>query len=154
MILGFQFKGHGVDDLSSGCQPFQVTYTGGAHHMEALNVASMGNQLVQEGDHNANLPDIQTIREKEKLRFLTDINQVCITFSRYAVLCQALFQGLGEPSTFVETLWKFANEMQNATPFIVDKFLQLHLPALTNIYYPSIIRTMQVLMYSSSNNSR
>lgn len=144
MILGFQFAGYGIDDFSTGCQPFLVTYSGGAHHVEVLNAASLGNQLA-EGDQNANLADIRTIREKEKLRFPTDISQTCITMFRYAVLCQALFQGVGDPHPFVETLWKLAQSMQNAAPFIFDKYLQLHSPALASVYFPSILRTVQVL---------
>ena len=146
MILGFQFVGHVVDDLATGCQPFLVTYSGGAHHVEALNTTSLGNQLA-EGDQNANLADIRTIREKEKLRFPTDINQTCITIHRYAVLCHALFQGAGDPHPFVEALWKLATSMQNAAPFIVDKYMQLHAPALANVYFPSILRAVQVLAH-------
>lgn len=147
MILGFQFVGHhGVDDLSTGCQPFLVTYSGGAHHIEALAVASLGNQLAQ-GDHNANLADIRTIREKERLRFPADINHTGITIYRYAVLCQTLFQGPGEPNTFVEAVWKFAHNMQNAAPFIVEKYLQVQAPSVASVYFPCVVRTMKVIVH-------
>ena len=73
MILGFQFVGHGVDDLGSGCQPFQVAYSGGANHIDALEAASLSNQLTQ-GDQNANLADIRMIRDKERLKFPSDIS--------------------------------------------------------------------------------
>ena len=93
MITGFQFAGHGVDNLSSGCQPFQVAYAGGTNHMQALADASIGNQLAQ-GEHQSNLADYCSIlREKEKVTFPRDIMEVCITINRYAVLCQILFQG-------------------------------------------------------------
>jgi hypothetical protein len=64
MILGFQFAGHGMDDFSTWSQPFLVTYSGGAHHVEALNAASLGNQQA-EGDQNENLADIRTIGERK-----------------------------------------------------------------------------------------
>ena len=146
MVLSFQFVGHGVDDLNTGCQPFLVTYAGGAHHVEALATASLGNQL-SAGDHQANLADIRTIREKERLKFPIDVNQACTTIMRYAVLCQALFQGANGPNAFVDTVWKFANTMQNAAPFIVEKHLQVQSPAIANMYYPCVIRTMQVLVH-------
>ena len=146
MLLSFQFVGHGVDDLNTGCQPFLVTYACGAHHVEALATASLGNQMSQ-GDHQANLADIRTIREKERIKFATDVNQACITVMRYAVLCQALFQGTNGPNAFVDTVWKFANTMQNAAPFIVEKYLQVQSPAIANMYYPCVIRTMQVLVH-------
>lgn len=109
MITGFQFVGHGVDDLGSGCQPFQVVYSGGANHVEALEVASLSNQLNQ-GNHNANLSDVRTIREKEILKFLTDISQTCITLYRFAVLCQAMFQDVSGPENpLVAAQWKLAD---------------------------------------------
>jgi hypothetical protein len=52
MVNGFQFVGHGADDLGTGCQPFLVAYSGGTHHLQALANASIGNQLEQ-GDQNA-----------------------------------------------------------------------------------------------------
>ena len=143
MIVGFQFVGHGVDDLGSGCQPFQVSYSGGAHHMETLNAASLGKQLSQ-GDQNANLADIRIIREKEKVKFPTDISQTCITLYRYAVLCQVLFQGAGAANPFVAAIWTLANAMQNAAPFIAEKYQQVYTPMLASVYYPSIIRAVQV----------
>ena len=35
MIIGFQFVGNGIDDLRSGCLPFQVSYAGSANHYRA-----------------------------------------------------------------------------------------------------------------------
>ena len=56
MIVGFQFVGLGMDDLSSGCQPFAVSYAGGASQLQALATADIGNQLAQ-GEHSASLAD-------------------------------------------------------------------------------------------------
>lgn len=144
MIVGFQFVGHGVDDLGSGCQPFQVAYSGGANHVEALEVASLSNQLNQ-GDHDANLSDVRTIRDKEKLKFPTDISQTCITLYHFAVLCQALFQGdAGSDNPLVAVQWKLAEDMQNAAPFIADRYLQVYTPTLASVYFPGIVRAVQV----------
>ena len=57
-----------------------------------------------------------------------------------------MFQGAGAPHPFFESLWKMALAMENAAPFIVDKYMQLHAPALTRVYFPSILRTVQVLV--------
>ena len=84
MIVGFLFVGHGVDDLSSGCQPFQVAYSGSANHLESLAMASVSHQLAQ-GDQAASLADYATIKDKEKVRFPRDTVDVAITFTRYAV---------------------------------------------------------------------
>lgn len=100
MITGFQFVGHGVDDLSSGWQPFQVTYSGSLNHTQALSDASVSNQLAQ-GEHQASLADYRMLREKEKVKFPRDTMEVCITLSRYAVLCQTLFGGTGSPNPAV-----------------------------------------------------
>ena len=144
MIMGFQFAGHGIDDLSTGCQPFQVSYAGGEHQSEALDTASISNQLSQ-GEHNASLADYRTIREKEKIKFPRNISDTCITLSRYAVLCQTLFQGEGPPNPFVEALWHLCSNMLNAAPYITDRFQQVaRIPAVANIYFASIIRAVQV----------
>ena len=80
IIVGFQFVGHGVDDLRSGCQPFQVAYAGSASHYCAVTDASVSNQLAQ-GKQNASLADYRTIRDQEKIKFPRDITEVCITRS-------------------------------------------------------------------------
>ena len=49
-------------------------------------------QQLDQGLHNANLADIQVLKDKEKMRFPGDLHQVAITLQRYAVLVQALFQ--------------------------------------------------------------
>ena len=57
MIVGFQFAGHDMDDLSTaGGQPFLVLYAGSRNHLQALEAASIGNQLTH-GEHSASLLD-------------------------------------------------------------------------------------------------
>ena len=145
MVTGFQFVGHGADDLSTGCQPFQVAYSGGAHHLQALANASIGNQLEQ-GDQNASLTDYRTLREKEKVKFPKDTTEICVTLARYVVLCQTLFQGTGAANPYVESLWQLVANMQNAAPFIAERHQQMvRTPAITtNLYFACIVRSVQV----------
>lgn len=144
MVVGFQFAGHGSDDLGTGCQPFVVAYSGSANHYQALAAASVSNQLSQ-GDQAASLSDYRTIRETEKIKFPRDVNEVTITLMRYAVLCQCLFQGVGAPHPFVETMWALATGMQNSAPFIAERYNNLvaH-PGITSTYYARIIRAVQL----------
>ena len=79
MIVGFQFVGHGADNLGSGCQPFMVAYSGSSNHYLAA-AASVANQLSQ-GEQSASLTDYRTLRETEKVRFPRDVSEVCITLS-------------------------------------------------------------------------
>lgn len=147
MIMGFQFVGYGVDDLGSGCQPFQVAYAGSTHHMESVAAATLANQLTQ-GEHQASLTDYRTLRDQEKVKFPRDITEVCVTLSRYAVLCQALFQGAGAPNPLVAALWNLTAALNNAAPFITDRIQQVARPPLTTrVYYPTIIRSVQVLVH-------
>ena len=88
--------------LESGSQPFVVSFAGSSNHMQALEAVSIGIQIAQ-GKQSASLADYRTLREKEKIRFPHDIMEVCITLGRYAVLCQALFQGTGEDNPLVST---------------------------------------------------
>ena len=90
MINGFQFVGHGVDDLTTGCQPYLVIYSGSAHHQQALANASISQQLAQV-DQNASLADYRTWREKEKLKFPRDTMDMCITVTRYYLLVILLY---------------------------------------------------------------
>ena len=78
MVVGLQFVGHGVDDLTSACQPFLVAYAGNTNNLLALDAASISNQLAQ-GEQNATLSDYRTLREKEKVKFPQDTTEVCIT---------------------------------------------------------------------------
>ena len=103
MVIGLQFPGNGADNLTTGCQPFLVSYANKAHHMQVTAAAAVADQLAQ-GEHNATLADIRTIREGEKNKFPLNISEVCITLFRYAVLCQTLFQGAGPKHPFVEAL--------------------------------------------------
>ncbi|KAI2506961.1 hypothetical protein MHU86_7458 [Fragilaria crotonensis] len=146
IIQGFQFVGHGVDDLSTGCQPFQVAYASSANHLQALATASIVNQLAQ-GEQSASLADYRTLRDKEKVKFPRDTVEVCITFGRYAVLCacQTLFQGMGPHIPIVEALWHLTAAIQNATPFITEHYQQVtRTPAVVALYFPSIVRAVQV----------
>ncbi|KAI2501775.1 hypothetical protein MHU86_12695 [Fragilaria crotonensis] len=147
MIVGFLFVGHGVDDLSSGCQPFQVAYSGTANHLESLAVASISHQLAQ-GDQSTSLTDYATIKEKEKVRFPRDTVDVAITLTRYAVLCQTLFQGVGPGHPFVERVWQLAASINNATPYITERFQQVAgNPNIANVYFPCIVRSVQVNVF-------
>lgn len=121
MVMSFQLMGHGVNDLMSGCQPFLVSYAGSAHHYSAVAAADVGNQLSQ-GGQNASLSDYRTIREKERLKFPRDISEVCITLTRFAVLCQCLLQGTGPLHPFVEAMWTTIAGFQNGAPFITERF--------------------------------
>lgn len=145
MVVGFQFVGHGVDDLSSGCQPFLVAYSGSAHHYLALADASVGNQLAQ-GEQNASLSDYRTLREKERIKFPRDILEVGITLTRYAVLCQCLFQGVGATHPFVEAMWSMVAGFQNAAPFITERYhaLASRHPSVAPTYHARIVRAVQV----------
>lgn len=145
MVVGFQFAGYSVDDLSTGCQPFMVAYAGKAHHHQVTSASAVAAQLAQ-GDQSASLADIRTIREGEKLKFPLNATEVCITLYRYAVLCQMLFQGAGERHPFVESLWKVASGLKDVEPFVTDKYNELaSVHRITSIYYARIVRAVQVL---------
>ena len=147
MIVGLQFVGHGIDDLSSGCQPFMVVFSGSTNHRQALEAANVGNQLAQ-GEHSASLADYVTLRAGEKIRFPKDIMEVGITIGWYAVLCQSLFQGTGPDNPMVNLLWKLFAEVQNSAPSIADKFQQVaHQPAVANVFHVCILWAIQVHMH-------
>lgn len=148
MVVGFQFSGHGVDDLASGCQPFLVAYAGQAHHYSAIEAASVSNQLSQ-GKQNASLSDYQTIREKEKIKFPRDIDETCITLARFAVLCQCLFQGTGPAHPFVEAMWALVAGLQNGAPIVKERFYVLtsRHPAVALLYHARIVRAVQVTVH-------
>lgn len=69
MVVGFRCVGHGSDNLTSGCQPFLVSYAESANHYQAVAAASVGNQLSAQSEQNASLADYRAIRDKEKLKF-------------------------------------------------------------------------------------
>jgi hypothetical protein len=144
MIVGFQFSGHGIDDLTSGCQPFMVAYAGSDNHYESLAMASVSNQLAQ-GDHNATLSDYRTIRNSEKIKFPRDITEIGITLSRYAVLCQCLFQGTGPQHPFVNAMWTLSMGIQNNAPFISERYHNIsRTPAVASLYFARVLRAVQV----------
>lgn len=148
MVVSFGFAGVGPDDLASGCNPFQVTYAGARDYYAAQAAAGVTQQLDQ-GLHNANLADIQAIKEKEKVRFPSDLHQVAITLQRYAVLVQTLFQG--KPAAvhpFVQALWNLAVGFQNRLPFIIDRHQGLGASGNAYQSYPArILRTVQIQGY-------
>ena len=147
MVIGFQFNGHGIDDLSTGCQPFLVAYAGSNHYYRALADANVSNQL-DHGDQAVSLTDYRTIREKEKVKFPRDILDVIITMERYSVLCQTLFQGTGAPNPFVEAMWHITASLKNATPFIAERYQQLTgVPGLGGTNFACIVRAIQVGVY-------
>ena len=47
MVASLNFAGHGPDNLTTGCQPFLVTYTGTDDHYRAMDHAMVANQLDQ-----------------------------------------------------------------------------------------------------------
>ena len=68
-----------------------------------------------------------------------------VTLYRFAVLCQTLFQGVAGPENpFVAAQWKLAEDMQNAAPFIANRYLQVYTPTLASVYFPGIVRAVQV----------
>ena len=147
MVISFQFVGHGPDDLSSGCQPFMVAYAGSVHHYTALAAASVGNQLSQ-GEQSASLTDYRAIRDKEKVKFPRDMSEVCITLTRYAVLCQCLFQGVGPAHPFVSAMWAAATGAQNIAPFVTERLNMLaQQPATPQLYHARIIRAIQLSVH-------
>ena len=124
-----------------------MSYAGSANNMLAMDAASVGNQLAQ-GEQSASLADYRTLREREKVKFPRDTMEVCITVGRYAVLCQTLFQGTGPTNPLVDALWKFVASLQNAAPFVTDRFQQVaRTPAIANVYFACIVRAVQVAVH-------
>jgi hypothetical protein len=81
MVVSLNFAGFGPDDLSSGCQPFMVTYTGATDYYRAQENASVAQQL-EHGTANATLADIRELKEKEKVKLPRDLAQVGLTLQR------------------------------------------------------------------------
>ncbi|KAI2493228.1 hypothetical protein MHU86_21302 [Fragilaria crotonensis] len=148
MVVSFNFAGFGPDDLGTGCNPFQVTYVGATDYYQAQESAGVSQQLDQ-GMHGATLSDIQAIKDKEKIRFPTDLHQVGTTLQRYAVLVQTLFQGVAEPvHPFVRSIWALATGYQNKLPFILDRYHGLAgSPAIQQAYPARILRSIQIQVY-------
>lgn len=74
MVASLNFAGHGPDDLTAGCQPFLVTYTGSDDHYHAMDQAMVANQLDQ-GMANASLADVRKIREKRRSSSLVTLTK-------------------------------------------------------------------------------
>ncbi len=147
MVLGFQFVGFGPDDLTSGCQPFLVSYAGHANHYQMLAAADVGNQLAQ-GEQSASLMDYRSIREKEKVKFPTDVSEACITLCRFAVLCQVLFQGTGPAHPLVDAMWATALGLQNLAPAVTDRYQALiGTPGVVQTYFARVARAVQLGVY-------
>ena len=147
MVVGFQFGGHGPDDLNSGCQPFLVSYSGSANHYQAVAAASIGNQLSQ-SEQTASLADYRMIRDKEKIKFPKDISETCITLCRYSILCQVLFQGTGPSHPLVTALWSTALSLQNLSPFVSDRYQSLaRVAGVGATYFPRILRAVQLSVH-------
>ena len=91
-ITSFMFAGSGIDDLTTGCNPFLVVYAGAARaQQEAREVANLSHQLDQ-GVNQASLADVHSIRDKQKVKLPRDLHQVAVTLQRYAVLTHMLLQ--------------------------------------------------------------
>lgn len=71
---------------------------------------------------------------------------MCITLNRYCVLCQTLFQeGAGANNSFVAAMWQLAASLQNASPFITERYQQVsRVPAVSGVYFACIARAVQV----------
>ena len=124
-----------------------MAYSGTASHLEALALSNVSNQLAQ-GEQAASLHDYTALKEKERLRFPRDTLDVAITLTRYAVLCQALFQVVGPTHTFVERVWQLVSAIKNATPYITDRYSQIAgNPNIANMFFPCIIRSVQVNVF-------
>ena len=88
------------------------------------------------------MADYRSLRENERIKFPRDMNETAITLTRFAVLCQCLFQGSAEaPHPLVERMWHLAVAIQNAAPFISERFHELgsH-PHITATYFARIVR--------------
>jgi hypothetical protein len=149
MITCFNFAGVGPDDLATGCNPFQVTYTGASDYYAAQAAAGVAHQQLEQGTSNANLADIQAIKEKEKVHFPNDMHQVGITLQQYAELVQTLFQGTAAAfNLFVRAVWELAAGFQTRLPFIMDRHHGLGMGLALHQSYPArILRTVQIQGY-------
>ena len=143
LVTSLNFAGHGKDDISVGCQPFLVSYSGADDHYRAMDDATYANQLDQ-GTANPSLADIREIRDKKKIKLPKDLNHVGYTLRRYAVLAHALFQGPGGTNPFVECLWVLANVFNDLLPVYLNEHQQLQGTAWYDVYPAHIIRHVQV----------
>lgn len=146
MIASLNFAGNGPDDLTAGCQPFLVAYTGANDHYRALDQAMVANQLEQ-GAANASLSDIRDIRDKEKIKMPKDLHQVSLTLQRYAVLVHTLFQGPGEPNPFVRCMWMLASTFHERLPHFLSQHQALTGTPWAEVYPAHVVRNVQIHVY-------
>lgn len=146
MIASLNFVGNGPDDLTAGCQPFMVAYTGANDHFRALDHAMVANQLEQ-GTTSATLSDIRDIRDKEKVKMPRDLHQVSLTLQRYAVLVHTLFQGPGEPNPFVKCMWLLASAFHERLPHFLSQHQALMGTPWAKIYPAHVVRNVQIHIY-------
>lgn len=143
VILAHQFAGTSTDDLTTGCNPFLVGYAGASDNAQLQEAAALGQQL-EVGSHNVTLADVRTLKDKERIRFPTDVYQVSISLVRYAVLMQVLLQGGGPPHPYVQALWDLATRFHQRQPFIVEKYLEALRSGPYATYPTRILRYVQV----------
>lgn len=146
LVKSLNFAGHGPDDLTGGCQPFLVAYTGPEDHYRALDSATEANQLDQ-GAANASLADIREIREKEKVRLPQDLNQASYTFQQFAVLAHTLFQGPGASNPFVGAMWTLANTFSARLPVYLGQHQLLRGTPWYKVYAAHVVQHVQINVY-------
>jgi hypothetical protein len=143
-IITFTFAGSGIDDLTSGCNPFLVSYSGAKAQQEAREVANLSLQLDQ-GVNQATLADVRSIRDKEKVRLPRDLHQVAVTLQRYAVLAHTLFQSeVGPRHPLVRALWHLAETFAARLPFLAERHHAQPPGEVYNSYPTRILRHVQV----------
>lgn len=146
MVASLNFAGNGPDDLTAGCQPFLVAYTGANDHYRALDTAMVANQLDQ-GVANASLADIRDIKDKERVKLPRDLHQVSLTLQRFAVLAHTLFQGPGESNPFVRCMWVLASTFQERLPLYLEQHQALTGTPWAEVYPAHVVRHVQVSVY-------
>lgn len=143
MVTSFNFAGHGSDDLTTGCQPFLIVYTGSGDYYRAQESAAVATQLDQ-GSTNATLADIRELRSTEKIKMPKDLHHVSLTLQRYAVLVHTLFQGAGNGHTLVQAIWLLANTFQAKLPLYIEKYRDVQGTHLADAYPAHVLRYVQV----------
>jgi hypothetical protein len=143
MVTSFNFAGHGSDDLSTGCQPFLIVYTGAGDYYRAQESAAVAAQLDQ-GSANASLADIRELKSSEKVKMPKDLHHVSLTLQRFAVLVHTLFQGPGNGHTLVQAVWLLANTFQAKLPLYVEKYRDVQGTHLAETYPAHVLRFVQV----------
>ena len=143
VVTSLNFVGNGPDDLAAGCQPFLVVYTSQQDHYQALDDATVANQLDQ-GTASASLADIRDIREKERIKLPRDLNQVSLTLRRYAILVHTLFQGPGDSNPFVKCIWVLANKFHERLPHFLGQHQGLMGTPWAEVNAAHVLRYVQI----------